>query len=54
MAKMDLKCFPEDMSALPVDPTDLGRTLVDGCFKQSVEVQGQKREFITMKIVINY
>ena len=47
MAKMDLKCFPEDMSALPVDPTDLGRTLVDGCFKQSVEVQGQKREFIT-------
>lgn len=47
MAKMDLKCFPKDMSALPVDPTDLGRTLVDGCFKQSVEVQGQKREFIT-------
>lgn len=47
MAKMDLKCFTEDMSALPVDPTDLGRTLVDGCFKQSVEVQGQKREFIT-------
>ncbi len=47
MAKMDLKCFSEDMSALPVDPTDLGRTLVDGCFKQSVEVQGQKREFIT-------
>ena len=47
MAKMNLKCFPEDMSALPVDPTDLGRTLVDGCFKQSVEVQGQKREFIT-------
>ena len=47
MAKMDLKCFPEDMSSLPVDPTELGRTLVEGCFKQSVEVQGQKREFIT-------
>ena len=39
MGKMMLKSFPEDMSALTVDPCDLGRTLIDGCYKQTVEVQ---------------
>ena len=47
MGKMMLKSFPEDMSALTVDPCDLGRTLIDGCYKQTVEVQGRSREFFT-------
>lgn len=44
---MEIKSFPKDMSALPIDKGKLKRCLLSGLFEEEVEVDGEKRRFYT-------
>lgn len=44
---LEIKTFPQDMSALPVDHQDPRRCLVSGVFEETVDVQGTPRTFYT-------
>ncbi len=44
---LDIKTFPKDMSIFEVDRTQPRRCLLDGLFKETVEVDGKIRSFYT-------
>lgn len=47
MDRLVLQEFPQDASALPVDLEHPNRTLIHGCFRETAQVRGQAREFVT-------
>ena len=47
MHRLELKEIPEDMSTLPVDMAHPNRTLIHGCYRETVQVGGRMREFLT-------
>lgn len=47
MRRPELRELPQDVSALRVDMAHPNRTLIDGCFRERVQVGGEEREFLT-------
>lgn len=47
MQKLELKEIPKDISALPIDMAHPNRTLIHGCYRETIQVGGRKREFLT-------
>ena len=47
MQKLTLKEIPKDISALPVDMAHPNRTLIYGCYRETVQVGGKEREYLT-------
>lgn len=44
---MNIKEFPNDMSSLPIDFSNMKKCLLSGLFRECVEVHGEKRNFYT-------
>ena len=44
---LEVKTFPQDMSALEIDCTEPRRCLVTGLFEEPVDVNGETRSFYT-------
>ncbi len=44
---LTIKPLPENMAAFPVDPAHLNRALINGCFRETVQVAEKTRSFLS-------